>query len=119
MRHAVAPAGNVENNSLAVTRLLKICTRCDRLGKKVSGRKRHRAVTSSAATRDTCRARCFLSCAPAAAQPLSGLVYERPSAERASPWTLHSALIHSARSPAAGRRPPVDMSRQAAQSCRT
>ncbi|XP_076611917.1 sestrin-1 isoform X3 [Chaetodon auriga] len=37
MRHAVAPAENVENNSFAVTNLLKICTHCERLGKKDLG----------------------------------------------------------------------------------
>lgn len=35
MRHAVAPAENVENNRFAVTKLLKICTHCERLNKKV------------------------------------------------------------------------------------
>ncbi|TKS76106.1 Sestrin-1 [Collichthys lucidus] len=37
MRHAVAQAENVENNSFAVTRLLKICTHCERLSKKDLG----------------------------------------------------------------------------------
>ncbi|XP_051265766.1 sestrin-1 isoform X2 [Dicentrarchus labrax] len=37
MRHAVAPAENVENNCFAVTRLLKICTHCERLSKKDLG----------------------------------------------------------------------------------
>lgn len=40
MRHAVAPPENVENNSFAVTNLLKICTHCERLNKKVRERKR-------------------------------------------------------------------------------
>lgn len=40
MRHAVAPAENVENNSFAVTDLLKICTHCERLSKKVRERKK-------------------------------------------------------------------------------
>lgn len=35
MRHAVAPAQNVENNSIAVTDLFKICNHCERLSKKV------------------------------------------------------------------------------------
>lgn len=35
MRHAVAPAQTVENNSYAVTGLLKMCTHCQRLSKKV------------------------------------------------------------------------------------
>lgn len=39
MRHAVAPAENVENNYFAVTDLLKICTHCERLSKKVRERK--------------------------------------------------------------------------------
>lgn len=39
MRHAVAPAENVENNSFAVTNLFKICTHCERLSKKVRERK--------------------------------------------------------------------------------
>lgn len=50
MRHAVAPPENVENTSFAVTSLLKICTHCERLNKKVryggkkgaSGTKTHR-----------------------------------------------------------------------------
>ncbi|XP_056150415.1 sestrin-1 isoform X1 [Lampris incognitus] len=37
MRHAVAPTENVEDNSFTVTDLLKICTHCERLGKKDSG----------------------------------------------------------------------------------
>ncbi|XP_063351581.1 sestrin-1 isoform X2 [Pelmatolapia mariae] len=37
MRHAVAPAENVENHSFAVTDLFKICTHCERLGKKDLG----------------------------------------------------------------------------------
>lgn len=40
MRHAVAQAENVENNSFAVTRLLKICTHCERLSKKVREREK-------------------------------------------------------------------------------
>lgn len=39
MRHAVAPAENVENHSFAVTGLFKICTHCERLGKKVRERR--------------------------------------------------------------------------------
>lgn len=38
MRQAVAPAQNVENQSFAVTDLFKICTHCERLGKKVRER---------------------------------------------------------------------------------
>ncbi|MEQ2209508.1 hypothetical protein XENOCAPTIV_031042 [Xenoophorus captivus] len=34
MRHAIAPSPNVENNSIAVTDLFKICTHCERLTKK-------------------------------------------------------------------------------------
>ncbi|KAM3602267.1 uncharacterized protein V6R79_001120 [Siganus canaliculatus] len=37
MRHAVAPPGNVENNSFSVTNLIKICTHCERLSKKDLG----------------------------------------------------------------------------------
>ncbi|RVE55810.1 hypothetical protein OJAV_G00229560 [Oryzias javanicus] len=37
MRHAVAPAQNVENNSIAVTELFKICNHCERLSKKDLG----------------------------------------------------------------------------------
>lgn len=35
MRHAVAPPENVENSSLSMTNLLKICSHCERLSKKV------------------------------------------------------------------------------------
>ena len=42
MRHAVAPAENVENNSFAVTDLLKICSHCERLSKKVRNREKRR-----------------------------------------------------------------------------
>lgn len=42
MRHAVGPAENVENNSFAVTGLLKICSHCERLSKKVRERKEKR-----------------------------------------------------------------------------
>lgn len=44
MRHAVAPAENVENSSFAVTNLLKICTHCERLSKKVRKRKGFRST---------------------------------------------------------------------------
>lgn len=37
MRQAVAPSESVENNSFAVTNLLKICSHCQRLRKKVKG----------------------------------------------------------------------------------
>ncbi|MEQ2162010.1 Sestrin-1 [Goodea atripinnis] len=37
MRHAIAPSPNVENNSIAVTDLFKICTHCERLTKKDLG----------------------------------------------------------------------------------
>ncbi|CAG5927985.1 unnamed protein product [Menidia menidia] len=37
MRHAVTTAQNVENNPIAVTDLLKICTHCERLSKKDLG----------------------------------------------------------------------------------
>lgn len=39
MRHALAAPENVENNSLSMTSLFKICSHCERLSKKV--RKRH------------------------------------------------------------------------------
>lgn len=38
MRHAVAPPENVENNSFSVSSLIKICTHCERLSKKVRRR---------------------------------------------------------------------------------
>lgn len=38
----MAPPENVENNSLSMTSLLKICSHCERLSKKV--RKGHRGV---------------------------------------------------------------------------
>lgn len=47
MRHAVAQAENVENNSFAVTRLLKICTHCERLSKKVRERKKQTFINNA------------------------------------------------------------------------
>lgn len=49
MRHAVAPTENVENNSYAVTSLLKICTHCERLSKKVRYTKGTALMLQSAA----------------------------------------------------------------------
>lgn len=50
MRHAVGPAENVENNSFAVTGLLKICSHCERLSKKVREIKEKMYCTSSTAS---------------------------------------------------------------------
>lgn len=51
MRQAVAPPETVENNSFAVTNLLKICTNCERLSKKVrERRKKGRGAPNSCQT---------------------------------------------------------------------
>lgn len=58
MRQAVAPSESVENTSFAVTNLLKICSHCQRLSKKVRRKKRAQMISRSTRQQwQRCRAR--------------------------------------------------------------